>query len=403
MRRPHSRSSRKAYYKISGQDRTYRPYFSDPEIELRILRPQEIPVYVADGVQDVGITGIDWIRETGANVEKVLDLEYGKVKIVTAFPKSAPYEKASDLMEDFWKKGKSVRVSAEYLNITADYLKSIPTYKKLFGKKEPMIITPWWRKGDNPKASVYLSFGATEAKPPEIVDIIVDVTETGTTLEQNNLRQAETIMVSTAHLVANKSALKDPWKREKIYDLKIMLERGRGGPEEAPHLRQREGGEPPEAPLAAARAEEADGKPALREGLVRRQHRDQQERPAQDAAHAEEASPGPGRPRAAADPLSRGVRGRERREMNELLPLIRVEGKDTPRAGRQDQGPRPRPGLRRGGGREDNREGQGGGRRAPLRELTLELDHAEIGGRSGWARTRSTGAREGRRRGCWRR
>jgi ATP phosphoribosyltransferase len=213
----------KAYYKISGQDRTYRPFFGDPDIELRILRPQEIPVYVADGVQDVGITGIDWIRETGADVEKVLDLEYGRVKIVTAFPKSAPYEKASELVEDFWKKGKQVRVSAEYLNITAEYLKSIPLYRKLFGKKEPMIITPWWRKGNNPKASIYLSFGATEAKPPEIADLIVDVTETGTTLEQNNLRQAETIMVSTAHLITNKSVLKDPWKREKLYDLKIML------------------------------------------------------------------------------------------------------------------------------------------------------------------------------------
>jgi len=213
----------KAYYKISGQDRTYRPYFSDPEIELRILRPQEIPVYVADGVQDVGITGIDWIRETGANVEKVLDLEYGRVKIVTAFPKSAPYEKASDLLEDYWKKGRSVRVSAEYLNITADYLKSIPAYRKLFGKKEPMIITPWWRKGDNPRASVYLSFGATEAKPPEIADIIVDVTETGTTLEQNNLRLGETIMVSTAHLITNKAALRSRWKKEKISDLKVML------------------------------------------------------------------------------------------------------------------------------------------------------------------------------------
>ncbi len=213
----------KSYYRISGQDRTYRPYFSDPEIELRILRPQEIPVYVADGVQDAGITGIDWIRETGANVEQVLDLEYGKVKIVTAFPKSAPYEKSSELLEDYWKNGKSVRVSAEYLNITSEYLKSIPTYRKLFGKKEPMIITPWWRKGDNTKARVYLSFGATEAKPPEIADLIVDVTETGTTLEQNNLRQAETIMVSTAHLITNRATLRDPWKREKIYDLKVML------------------------------------------------------------------------------------------------------------------------------------------------------------------------------------
>ena len=156
----------KSYYKISGQDRTYRPFFGDPEIELRILRPQEIPVYVADGVQDVGITGIDWIRETGANVEKVLDLGYGKVKIVTAFPKSAPYEKASELLADYWKKGRSVRVSAEYLNITSEYLKSLPAYKKLFGKKEPMIITPWWRKGDNPKARVYLSFGSDRGQAP---------------------------------------------------------------------------------------------------------------------------------------------------------------------------------------------------------------------------------------------
>ncbi len=173
------------------------------------------------------------------------------MKIVTAFPKSAPYEKSSELLEDYWKKGRSVRVSAEYLNITAEYLKSIPTYKKLFGKKEPMIITPWWRKGDNPKASVYLSFGATEAKPPEIADLIVDVTETGTTLEQNNLRQAETIMVSTAHLVTNKSALEGPVEEGEDLRPQGDAQGRRGGPEEAPHLRQREGGEPAEAPLAA--------------------------------------------------------------------------------------------------------------------------------------------------------
>jgi len=85
------------------------------------------------------------------------------------------------------------------------------------------MITPWWRKGDNPKAAVYLSFGATEAKPPEIVDMIVDVTETGTTLEQNNLKQIGTLMRSTARLVANKKALADPWKKDKVNDLKIML------------------------------------------------------------------------------------------------------------------------------------------------------------------------------------
>jgi ATP phosphoribosyltransferase len=213
----------KAYYKISGQDRSYRPAFGDPDVELRVLRPQEIPLYVADGIQDVGITGIDWITETGAKIVEVLDLEFGGVKLVAATPKSQPSDTVNELMESFWSKGEEFRVSAEYLNITADYLKSQPAYKKRFGSKEPMIITPWWRKGDNPKAAVYLSFGATEAKPPEIVDMIVDVTETGTTLEQNNLKQIGTLMRSTARLVANKAALKDPWKREKILDLKIML------------------------------------------------------------------------------------------------------------------------------------------------------------------------------------
>jgi ATP phosphoribosyltransferase len=213
----------KAYYKISGQDRSYRPGFGDPDVELRVLRPQEIPLYVADGIQDVGITGVDWITETGAKIEEVLDLEFGGVKLVAATPKSQPYDSVDELMESFWKKGEDFRVSAEYLNITADYLKSQPAYKKRFGKKEPMIITPWWRKGDNPKAAVYLSFGATEAKPPEIVDMIVDVTETGTTLEQNNLKQIGTLMRSTARLVANKKALADPWKKDKVNDLKIML------------------------------------------------------------------------------------------------------------------------------------------------------------------------------------
>jgi ATP phosphoribosyltransferase len=213
----------KAYYKVSGQDRTYRPAFSDPEVELRVLRPQEIPVYVADGLQDVGITGVDWITETRAKVEEVLDLDFGGVKLVAATPKSQPYDTVNDLMEGVWRSGKDFRVSAEYLNITSDYLKSQPAYKKRFGRKEPMVITPWWRRGENPKAAVYLSFGATEAKPPEIVDMIIDVTETGTTLEQNNLKQIGTIMRSTARLIANKKAVKDPWKREKIYDLKIML------------------------------------------------------------------------------------------------------------------------------------------------------------------------------------
>jgi len=91
----------KAYYKISGQDRSYRPGFSDPDVELRVLRPQEIPLYISDGIQDVGITGIDWITETGADVEEILDLEFGGVKLVGATPKSQPYDTVNDLAESF--------------------------------------------------------------------------------------------------------------------------------------------------------------------------------------------------------------------------------------------------------------------------------------------------------------
>ena len=86
-----------------------------------------------------------------------------------------------------------------------------------------MIVTPWWKKGDNPRAKIFLSFGATEAKPPENSDCIMDVTETGTTIEANNLRIIETVMKSSATLIANKKALEDPEKREKIFDIVALL------------------------------------------------------------------------------------------------------------------------------------------------------------------------------------
>jgi ATP phosphoribosyltransferase len=125
--------------------------------------------------------------------------------------------------ESRWKEGLPVRISTEYLNLASKYLKGLPAYKRRFGETEPQLVTPWWTKGKNPKALVYLSFGATEAKPPEDADAIIDVTETGSSLEQNNLRIADTIMVSTAHLISNMSAMADPWKREKIYDLMAVL------------------------------------------------------------------------------------------------------------------------------------------------------------------------------------
>jgi len=211
-------------YKVSGQERTYRPAINDPKIELKILRPQEIPFFVSEGLQDVGITGQDWIRETRADVEVLQNLEYGKIRLVVAVPKSmSEIGDISDIMEDVWSKGKNFRVSTEYLNIASEYIKSNPAYKKRFGDSDPIIVTPWWRKGDNPRAKIFLSFGATEAKPPENSDCIIDVTETGSTLEANNLKILETVMQSSAVLIANKKALEDTEKKEKIYDILSLL------------------------------------------------------------------------------------------------------------------------------------------------------------------------------------
>jgi len=214
----------RAGYKILGQERTYRPTINDPEIELKVLRPQEIPFFVSEGLQDVGITGIDWIRETCANVEILQNLEYGKIRLNVAISKRwDKINSLSSLMETLWSRGKDVRISTEYLNITTEYVKNNPSYRRRFGKSEPLVVTPWWRRGENSRVSVFLSFGATEAKPPEDADAIVDVSETGATLEQNNLKAIETIMESTAVLIANKKSLVDPQKKEKIYDILTLL------------------------------------------------------------------------------------------------------------------------------------------------------------------------------------
>ncbi len=211
-------------YKISGTERTYRPTINDPEIEMKVLRPQEIPVFVNEGLQDLGITGQDWVRENRADVEILQDLEYGKIRLVIAVPKSVSEKwTMGDFMESIWQQGKNFRISTEYLNIASEYLKSRPEYKKRFGDDAPMIVTPWWKKGDNPRAKIFLSFGATEAKPPENSDCIMEVTETGTTIEANNLRIVETVMLSSAVLIANKKALEDPEKREKIFDIVALL------------------------------------------------------------------------------------------------------------------------------------------------------------------------------------
>ena len=212
-----------AWQSISGRGRTYRVKLSDPEIEVKVLRPQEIPTYVQEGFYDVGITGKDWVREAKADITTLLDLEYGKVKQVIAVPETFAVKDLTGLIEEFATKKKPLRISSEYLTTTAAHIKSNQAYQKHFGKLDPMIITPWLRVGENKNVEIFLSFGATEAKPPEDVDAIFDITETGTTLGQNKLKIIDFVMESSAVFVANRIALRNTKKREKIADMIALL------------------------------------------------------------------------------------------------------------------------------------------------------------------------------------
>ncbi|TRO54611.1 ATP phosphoribosyltransferase [Candidatus Bathyarchaeota archaeon] len=214
----------RAGYRITGHDRTYRPGINDPEIELKVLRPQEIPTYVSEGVQDVGISGRDWVAENKADVETLLDLEYAKVRLVIAVPKSwNEVNNLSDLLNKSINEGTILRISTEYLNAAKEYIKKNPVYAEAYGDLDPVVISPWWRIGENEKVAIYLSFGATEAKPPEDADAIIEVIETGTSLQQNGLKVIEEVLQTTALLIANKAALKDPEKKEKILDILTLM------------------------------------------------------------------------------------------------------------------------------------------------------------------------------------
>ena len=223
----------RSWTKVKRRDRTYRVTLDDPQIVVKMLRPQEIPNLVFDGLYDVGITGKDWVQETNADVQTLLDLEYGKIKLVIAIPDSYNFKSLDEMIAAYSKKKKILRISSEYLTTAAKFIKQCKSYKKLYGSKDPLIITPWLRLGSNKNIQIHLSFGATEAKPPDDVDAIIDVTETGTTLTQNQLKIVDTVLESSAILIANKSSLKDKTKREKIYDIVTML---RGAVEGKEHL-----------------------------------------------------------------------------------------------------------------------------------------------------------------------
>ncbi len=214
-----------AGYKVGDASRDYRPSINDEEIFLKMLRPQEIPNYLLDEDGfDLGISGKDWVIECGADVERILDLEAGGVKIVFCVPDTWDEIKSfDDFVESYASKKNHIRISTEYLTISKKFIMASKAYQKYWGNMEPKIITPWQTWGENDAFRVYLSFGATEAKPPEEVDAIIDNTSTGSTIRANGLKIVETVDESTAFLIANKISLKDEWKREKIKDVRMLL------------------------------------------------------------------------------------------------------------------------------------------------------------------------------------
>src|SRR5271166_4857992 len=189
---------RRAGFNITTSSRSYFPAIDDPEIECMLIRAQEMARYVEDGVLDAGLTGRDWVRETEAQVETVADLIYakqsfGKVRWVLAVPESSPFQSVKDLQ------GKVV--ATELVSATKRYLAA-----------------------NGVSAKVEFSWGATEVKPPELADAIVEVTETGSSLRANNLRIIETVLESNTQLIANVEAWKDPFKRRKLEDIRMLLE-----------------------------------------------------------------------------------------------------------------------------------------------------------------------------------
>ena len=188
---------KRAGFNVSCSSRSYYPSIDDEEIKCRLLRPQEMSRYVELGLLDAGICGYDWVYENGSDVVDVCELNYSKatsnpVRWVLAVPNDSKIKTVKDL------KGK--RISTEALGIVNRYLKA-----------------------SGVKANVEFSWGATEVKAPELVDAIVDLTETGSSLRANNLRIVDTILTSTTRLIANKKAWKDKAKRAKIEQLKMLL------------------------------------------------------------------------------------------------------------------------------------------------------------------------------------
>jgi ATP phosphoribosyltransferase len=188
---------RRAGYKITFNARSYYPAIDDDEIECTLIRAQEMARYVQNGALDAGLTGYDWVIENDADVEIIAELVFSKVsrrpvRWVLCVPENSPVQSVQDLQ------GK--RIATEVVGMTTRYLA---------------------RHGVT--AQVEFSWGATEVKPPKLADAIVEVTETGSSLRANNLRIVDEVLTSTPRFIVNKAAYADPWKRQKIDDMVLML------------------------------------------------------------------------------------------------------------------------------------------------------------------------------------
>jgi ATP phosphoribosyltransferase len=188
----------KAGFNISGASRSYKPAVDDPELTIRLLRAQEISRYVEHGFLDAGLTGKDWIANNGSDVEVLAEMIFSKVsnkptRWVIAVPEDSAIRTVKDLQ------GKVI--ATEAVEMTRRYL-----------------------AGHGVTAEVEFSWGATEVKVPDLVDAIVDVTETGSSLRANKLRILETIMESVPQFIANRKAYTDPWKKEKIEKMVLLLQ-----------------------------------------------------------------------------------------------------------------------------------------------------------------------------------
>ena len=187
----------KAGWNVGVSSRSYLPYVDDSDLEIRTIRAQEMSIYVERGYLDCGITGLDWIQENNSKVQEVGEFLFSKAtrrpaRWVLAVPEKSKIKSVKDL------EGKLIAT-------------------------EVVGMTKRWLKKHGIKADVEFSWGATEVKAHELVDAIVEVTETGNSLRANNLRIVEELMSSTPRLIANKTAWKDAWKREKIETMAMLL------------------------------------------------------------------------------------------------------------------------------------------------------------------------------------